>query len=76
MSLNVQTRGSPVAVSSLGLFSLCWFVLSNFHVIARVLSYTLGGPRGGGEGMYFETGFLCVALAVLELALQTRLALN
>ena len=26
--------------------------------------------------MFFETGFLCVALAVLELALQTRLASN
>ena len=25
---------------------------------------------------FFETGFLCVALAVLELTLQTRLALN
>ena len=25
---------------------------------------------------FFETGFLCVALAVLELSLQTRLALN
>jgi hypothetical protein len=24
----------------------------------------------------YETGFLCIALAVLELALQTRLALN
>jgi hypothetical protein len=27
-------------------------------------------------GLVFETGFLCVALAVLELTLQTRLALN
>jgi hypothetical protein len=26
--------------------------------------------------LFFETGFLCVVLAVLELALQTRLALN
>jgi hypothetical protein len=26
--------------------------------------------------LFFETGFLCVALAVLELTLQTKLALN
>jgi hypothetical protein len=26
--------------------------------------------------LFYKTGFLCVALAVLELALQTRLSLN
>jgi hypothetical protein len=31
---------------------------------------------GGGGGWFFETGFLCIALAVLELNLKTRLASN
>jgi hypothetical protein len=31
--------GSLILVSSLGLFSFCWFVLSNFDVIDFVFSY-------------------------------------
>ena len=30
----------------------------------------------GGRGWGFETGFLCIAPAVLELTLETRLASN
>jgi hypothetical protein len=30
----------------------------------------------GGGGWFFETGFLCIALAVLELTLESRLTSN
>ena len=43
------------------------------------LGHFFFGGGGGGGCLFvclFETGFLCIALAVLELTLQTRLALN
>jgi hypothetical protein len=37
----VGTSGSLILVPSLGLFSSCWFALSNFNVIVFVLSLFL-----------------------------------
>ena len=53
----------------------------HFHFLGFLLLICFGF---GGDGgflflfiyLFFESGFLCVALAVLELTLQTRLALN
>lgn len=40
-SLTVQNSRSLILIASLGLFSFCWLVLSNFDVMVFVLSYIL-----------------------------------
>jgi len=49
-------------------FSFLYFILFYFILFYFILFYFIL--------FYFETGFLCIALAVLELTLQTRLATN
>ena len=47
-------------------------VLGSISISSLSSSLSLSPPRP----LLFETGFLCVALAILELTLQTRLASN
>jgi hypothetical protein len=59
------------------LFSL--FFRSYIYFLLLIFSFHYGERRFTVQFLFFsffERGFLCVALAVLELTLQTRLALN
>jgi hypothetical protein len=54
-----------------------YFVInSTVNIVSLFFSFFLGGGVGWGGVEGVNTGLLCVALAVLYLALWTRLALN
>ena len=52
---------------------VCFFFLCLFCFVLFLFFVCVFLLGGGG---FLQTGFLCIALAVLELTLKTRLALN